>query len=249
MNSSIKNNRQAIKPRWIDLYETETKRKLNLPKPKQFKEMKEIIDLIPLDKDFSSLRQKSLAECIKNRRSLRSYSKNPLSFIELSYILWETSRVDYHTDNAVYRTIPTGGATNSMETYVYLNNVTDLKKGIYHYLQEKHCLALYKTDDSLDKEVDNAILKQLRGAAIVVFFTAVVERSEYKYDFCAHKMIAIEAGHAGQNLSLAAEIIDSGVCAICAYDQDLVDRVLEIDGFDEFTTYCFTLGKKKLEKE
>lgn len=57
-------------------------------------------------------------------------------------------------------------------------------------------------------------------------------------------MIAIEAGHACQTLSLAAEAIDSGACAICAYDQEKLDKTLKLDGEEHFTIYCATVGKK-----
>jgi nitroreductase len=77
-----------------------------------------------------------------------------------------------------------------------------------------------------------------------MYITASPYRTEYKYSFTAHKMIAMEAGHAGQNLSLAAEVIDCGACCLAAYRQDLADQVLGIDGVDEFTTYAITVGKK-----
>jgi SagB-type dehydrogenase family enzyme len=112
-------------------------------------------------------------------------------------------------------------------------------------LQDKQQLALVSQDDRLKDMVNDALLKQLRGAQVVFFFTCIPSRTEYKYDFCAHKMIAIEAGHACQNLSLCSAIIDSGACAICAYDQEKVDSVLGIDGVEHFAIYCATVGKKK----
>ncbi len=88
-------------------------------------------------------------------------------------------------------------------------------------------------------------MRQLRGASITVIFTTVPYRSEYKYSFTAHKMIAMEAGHAAQNLSLAAEIVDSGCVCIAAYNQDLMDEVLQVDGIEEFATYAVCVGKKE----
>jgi len=101
-------------------------------------------------------------------------------------------------------------------------------------------------DDSEDvkERVNQALWTQLRGANFTMFITAVPYRCEYKYGFTAHKMIAMEAGHAGQNLSLAAEIIDCGACCLAAYKQDLADQVLKLDGIEEFTTYAITVGKK-----
>ena len=57
-------------------------------------------------------------------------------------------------------------------------------------------------------------------------------------------MIAMEAGHACQNLYLAAESIDCGVVAIGAYHQQKADQLLELDE-EEFVIYAATLGKKQ----
>ncbi len=56
-------------------------------------------------------------------------------------------------------------------------------------------------------------------------------------------MIAIEAGHACQNLYLACEAIDYGMVAICAYDQTKIDQVIDVSK-DEFVVYVAALGKK-----
>lgn len=240
----IKQNRKAIKPSWNELQEIETPRKRNDERPVQFKSAKEGAICITLDTTFPSIIQKTLSECIKNRRSLRQYAPISLTKEEVSYVLYETARVDSYKQNITFRTIPTGGATNAMETYVYINHVNGLEQGLYHYLQTDHTLALIDKSSDIEERVNKALFNQLRGASIVVILTAVPYRSEYKYSFCAHKMIAMEAGHAGQNLSLAAEVIDSGVCCIAAYDQDRLDAVLQVDGIEEFATYALALGKK-----
>ncbi|MGD9761680.1 MAG: SagB/ThcOx family dehydrogenase [Candidatus Izemoplasmatales bacterium] len=245
MDEKIKRNRETIKPKWTDLYKVNSAKRQGLERPKQFIEVDDDTSVISLVNEFPNIRQKTLTEVIAGRRSLREYDSKGLSFEELSYLLWETSRVDSYRENAVFRTIPTAGATNSMETYVFVNSVEQIESGIYLYLQNRHKLALIKQNDGLKDMVNDALIKKLRGASAVFFFTCIPSRTEYKYDFCAHKMITIEAGHACQNVSLSSEVIDAGVCAICAYDQDKVDSVLGIDGVEHFTIYCATVGKKK----
>ncbi|MDT8337507.1 MAG: SagB/ThcOx family dehydrogenase [Candidatus Izemoplasmatales bacterium] len=244
MDDRIKRNRETIKPNWLDLYNVNSPKRQGLERPEQFLKPAEQSSIFKLLNEFPNIKQKSLSDVIASRRSLRQYDQIDLSFEELSYLLWESSRVVSYKDNAVFRTIPTAGATNSMETYIYVNRVEKLERGIYLYIQDKHQLTLIKSDKTLIDVVNKSLLKQLRGAQIVFFFTALPARAEYKYDFCAHKMIAIEAGHACQNLSLSAEVIDCGVCAICAYDQEKVDDLLGLDGEEHFTMYCATVGKK-----
>ena len=99
------------------------------------------------------------------------------------------------------------------------------------------------SDSITDLDVNEALFGQLRDCAVSVFWSAIPYRSEYKYSFTAHKMIAIEAGHACQNLYLACEAIDCGMVAIAAYDQEKADKLFKI-GEEEFIVYCATLGKK-----
>ena len=240
----IERNRAAIKPSWPDLRDSQTDRDDNLPRPDLFKPTDPTKPQITLDKEFPNITRKTLHECIANRRSLRQYGETNLTKEEVSYLLYETARVDEIRNNATFRTIPTGGATNGMETYLYAHRVDGLKQGLYHYQQTSHSLQLLDKEEDLAERVNDALYRQLRDTSIVVFFTSVPYRSEYKYAFCAHKMLAMEAGHAGQNLSLAAEVVDAGACAIAAYHQDLMDVLLQVDGIEEFATYALTIGKK-----
>ena len=66
---------------------------------------------------------------------------------------------------------------------------------------------------------------------------------EWRYGLAAHKVIALDAGHVGQNLYLACEAVGCGTCAIAAYDQEAMDHLLRIDGLDEFVIYLATVGK------
>lgn len=240
----IRNNRKALKPDWDILRKIKSDRQLDLAGPILFKQPKVNDVVIELRSEFPSIKQKTLKDVINNRRSLRSYRDKPMTFEEVEYLIWETCRIENVKGTAVFRTIPTGGARNGMETYIFINNVKEMKKGLYQYVQDKHQLVLINNSDDIHNQINASLNQQLRGAAVVFYFSAVPYRSEYKYSFTAHKMLAMEAGHAGQNLSLAAEIVDCGACCLAAYHQDKCDKVLELDGEEEFTMYAITVGKK-----
>jgi nitroreductase len=53
----------------------------------------------------------------------------------------------------------------------------------------------------------------------------------------------IDIGHVGQNLYLACEAIQAGTCAVGAYDQEQLDKLLNVDGIDEFSIYLAPVGK------
>ena len=65
---------------------------------------------------------------------------------------------------------------------------------------------------------------------------------EWRYGLAAHKVIALDAGHVCQNLYLACEAIGAGTCAIAAYNQNAMDRLLDVDGREEFTVYLAPVG-------
>ena len=66
---------------------------------------------------------------------------------------------------------------------------------------------------------------------------------EWRYGAAAHKVIALDAGHVCQNLYLACEAIGAGTCAVAAYDQEAIDRLLRLDGEEEFVVYLAPVGK------
>jgi SagB-type dehydrogenase family enzyme len=81
------------------------------------------------------------------------------------------------------------------------------------------------------------------NAALTFIWTAIPYRMEWRYGLAAHRVIAIDAGHVCQNLYLACETIGAGTCAIAAYDQEALDRLLQVDGEEEFAVYMASVGK------
>jgi SagB-type dehydrogenase family enzyme len=126
-------------------------------------------------------------------------------------------------------------------------NVESLEPGVYRYLPLEHQLLYEFTEDQLREKIVKAVLGQpYPGEAAVTFiWTALPYRMEWRYGLAAHKVIAIDAGHVCQNLYLSCEAIGAGTCAIAAYDQEAMDRLLRIDGKDEFTIYIAPVGKVK----
>jgi SagB-type dehydrogenase family enzyme len=110
----------------------------------------------------------------------------------------------------------------------------------------EHELAVEYRRDGLGELVKEACLGQafVTQAAAVWIWTTIPYRMEWRYDRAAHKVIAIDAGHVCQNLYLACEAIGAGTCAIAAYNQDTMDRLLRLDGREEFVIYLAPVGKK-----
>ena len=81
------------------------------------------------------------------------------------------------------------------------------------------------------------------NSAVVFLLSTIPYKTEWRYKEASHKVIALDAGHIGENLYLACEALGLGTCAIGAYDQDLIDELIEVDGEEEFTIYVFPVGR------
>ena len=132
-----------------------------------------------------------------------------------------------------------------METYLCVFNVEGVEESVYRYLPLEHELLLESREPYTSTRLVEATLGQsFAGKAAVVFiWTAVPYRMEWRYGLAAHKVIALDAGHVCQNLYLACQAVGAGTCAVGAYHQQLMDRLVRVDGEDEFVIYLAPVGK------
>lgn len=189
----------------------------------------------------------SVREAIDQRRTLRSYSQVPLSLEELSYLLWCTQGVHQVVPGfRTIRTVPSAGARHAFETYLCVNNVSGLTPGLYRFLALEHSLIEEKLEPDFADRLAQACLGQdsVKTCAVTFIWTAIVYRMTYRYGERGYRYLYLDAGHVCQNLYLAAEAIGCGVCAIGAFSDDDVNRLLGLDGENRFAIYLGTVGKK-----
>jgi len=187
-----------------------------------------------------------LETAIARRKSRRRYSSEPLSMDELSFLLWATQGLRSSArGGGIFRTVPSAGNRHPFETYVLAFRVTGLEHAIYRYLPLEHALVEVARRPGLELSLVRAAFGQeFCGASAATFvWTVVPERTEWRYAEASAKVIALDAGHVCQNLYLACEAIGAGTCAVGAYDQELMDELLGLDGDDEFTIYLAPVGK------
>lgn len=197
-------------------------------------------------KDLEGRFTADLFSAVANRQSHRHFKDLPLTLPEVSFLLWATQGIrSKANDYATFRTVPSAGCRHALETYLCVLNVTGLKAGIYRYLPVEHQLLVVSIDGGLRENIVAATLNQtFAGCAAVTFiWTAIPYRMEWRYDVAAHKVIALDAGHVCQNLYLACAAISGGTCAIAAYNQELMDKLVNVDGDEEFAIYLAAVGK------
>jgi SagB-type dehydrogenase family enzyme len=185
----------------------------------------------------------SLDQTLKKRKSIRRYSNEPLTLQQLSYLLWASTGLQRTESGYEFRTAPSAGALYPIETYTIANNVTGLSKGLYHYDIKNHQLEQLQLAD-FGKKLSAAALGQdfCEAAPIVFLWTAIFQRSKFKYHQRAYRYIYLDAGHIAENLALAAVSLDLGSCQIGAFLDEPINQILDLDGIEESILYLSAVG-------
>lgn len=233
----------------LDFSSTDQNRGVPVPPiEKPYPSGAQLIDL-PKPYDSKTGPKADLAAAIANRRSRRAFREEPLTLKEVSFLLWATQGVRGKvTEGHAYRTVPSAGCRHALETYLAVLSVEGLDQAVYRYLPLEHKLfPEFEAEDLAGGLVEATLGQAFVGSAALVFiWTTIPYRMEWRYSLAAHKVIAIDVGHVCQNLYIACEAIGAGTCAVAAYDQTALDRLLRLDGKDEFAIYLAPVGKVKL---
>jgi SagB-type dehydrogenase family enzyme len=185
-----------------------------------------------------------LWETIASRRSVRRYRDTPLIAGELSRLLWAVQGVTAREHGFSYRAAPSAGALYPVDTYVVVNNVEGVERGVYLYEPEGHGLRTVRRGD-FRKRAREAALGQSMASEAPVFFiwTAVFARGMGKYGQRAFRYFYLDAGHMAGNLSLAAVAMGMGSCQVAAFFDDLSNLLVGADGERETVIYMSSVGR------
>ena len=249
----IKKGRDFMKCPDFAVKMLDTDQSKDLPQPPLCLESREKVKELPAD--FESLLTSPLyTDLLDNRRSLRVFdSKKPMTQNELAFLLWSSQGVQEirGKNYATFRPVPSGGARHAFETYFIARNVQGLEPGLYHYLPLEH-IGQKRVSIELLKELDDckalipdmlAGQKWTSAAPVVLFFSCLPYRCEWRYTDMSHRVALIDLGHIGQNLMLSAAAMGMGSCCLAAYNQKLCDEILGLDGFEQYTVYACAIGR------
>ncbi len=183
----------------------------------------------------------SFEEAVDARRSRRSYSGRPLSLAELSRLLYAAQGITQRQGEL--RAAPSAGALYPIELYALAHNVDGLEPGIYHYAVPAHELELMQAGDQRAAVVRAGLGQGHLGQAnVCIVLSAIFQRVRWKYHERAYRYALIEAGLIGQNLYLAAASLGLGACAVGAFLDDDLNRLLGLDGEEEAALLMVTGG-------
>jgi len=175
--------------------------------------------------------QETLERTIARRRSIREFAPGAMSVAELGQLLWAAQGV---SDPSGLRTAPSAGALYPLELYAILAASGDLEAGIYHYLPRRHGLELVAPGDFRAEFAAAALMQEWTAqAGLVLIVAAAVARTTVKYGERGRRYVAIEAGHAVQNVYLQAVSLGLGATEVGAFGDNAVARLVGLPGGEE----------------
>lgn len=143
------------------------------------------------------------------------------------------------------RMVPSAGALYPMELFVQIRNVQSLPSGLFHYNPLKHQLRWLR-DGIHNDEIARCFVPQTipRHTSIVIFLTALFERSTFKYGNRGYRFTLLEAGHIAQNINLASSALKLGCINIGGFYDREIDHFLQLDGISHSTVYVLAVGMR-----
>jgi len=188
-----------------------------------------------------------LGETIVKRASVRNFQATPVAFSQLAALLQYSYGITRSNEGTSFprpfRTVPSGGALYPLELYVHAKSVEGLQPGLYHYNPSRNDICCLLEGDKT-ATISRAVVQPdvIYETSFQVFFTAIFERSTFKYGDRGYRFTLIEAGHVAQNMNLVSASLGLGILNIGGFfDQD-IDDLLRIDGISHSTIYMSAIG-------
>jgi len=182
-----------------------------------------------------------IEELIEKRRSVRKYTDRELSESVISRILWAAQGI---SSKDGLRTSPSAGALYPLEVHVVAGEGSGLETGTYRYIPKEHTLVQEITGDIREK-LSKVVLSQpmVKDASVSIVISAVYPRITSKYGKRGIRYTHMEAGHVAQNVYLLGTELGIGTCAIGAFEDEEVRKVLKLPANEE-PLYILPLGYK-----
>lgn len=183
------------------------------------------------------------------RCSCRDFARSAIPLGDLGALLHYAMGVwgrDYWgATEFLERSIPSGGGMYPLELYVLVRSAEGLAAGVYHYvplLQGVECVR--------EVQIPKPLLSYLfmgqypvTCAAAVIIIAADVRRCMKKYDDRGYRYMLLEAGHAAQNLNLAAVGLDLQSLNLGGFLDDELAQLCGLDRDREIVLYAVAIGR------
>jgi len=208
---------------------------------------------VPLYKEYPDARRVSLntslvsdmplAQAIAERKSTRQFSDKSVTIPELTKILLSANGLTNQTHGYAHRTTPSAGALYPIDLYVAVHSVEGLDSGLYHFQVIDTTLALIESGD-LGEQMQEAANDQsaVGNSPVTVVIAAHFDRVTKKYADRGYRYAYMEAGAVMQNVYLQATALGLGTVSVGAFNDDLLNELLGINGVHEAGLVIMPIG-------
>ncbi|MFD3156228.1 SagB family peptide dehydrogenase [Haloimpatiens sp. FM7330] len=199
-----------------------------------------------------------LSVVIKNRRSVRKYSKSIMSMQDFSNILYYSQGIadevpaynlSHSNKNIKLRNTPSAGGLYPIELYVLVINVKNLSNGIYKYYPYSHSIKPINTkihSSDVRKFAEFGYINVEDSNLLIMYIYNMLVNTR-KYGDAGMTYALIETGEIAQNLQLVSTALGYGACDIGGYEKQYVEEVIKIDGIQKHVVHMNIVGTEKEE--
>lgn len=189
-----------------------------------------------------------LLDLLGRRFSCRSFTGEPLSLDDIAALAQATYGVLGYADVRALllpeRSVPSGGGMYPLELYFIVRDRSPLSPGVHHFHPHASGLEHLRAVSLPARYITYLFMNQywFADAGAIAVLTGVPRRAARKYGDRGYRYLLIEAGHAAQNLTLAAAELGLGSCCGGGFYDDELAGLLRADIEDEVPLYAIAIG-------
>lgn len=196
------------------------------------------------------------------RRSAYGRYTGPFTVDELGTLLYYAAAETVEkavpgTDRTLrLRTYPSGGGRYPLRLVLYCHDVEGLRRGTYLYDPAAHALELLNTWDigaelaQLGPATDPRVPTPPKAGGKVdatdcplwIFVVADLTYQRLHYGLKSYRLVMMESGHLGQNLSLVATWLGKSCVGLVGYFDDAASQAVGVDGVNSAVVYVYLAG-------
>jgi len=199
-------------------------------------------------------RDLTLTQALERRISIRQYSEEPVTLLQLGEFLYRCARVraqhgpypeaamPYQASDRPY---PSGGAIHDLELYLIVSRVQNLLAGAYHYAAERHVLeVLPVSEEDTSMLLQSAMLASGTSAPphVLIKIASRFGRMCWKYRSISYATTLKNVGVLYQTMYLVATAMGLAACALGSGDDIVAQQALDLASRSEIVVGEFMLG-------
>jgi SagB-type dehydrogenase family enzyme len=189
----------------------------------------------------------ALDRALSKRSSSMQFENGPMSLDLVSTLLHFAYGVNRTNEGTAFprpfRMVPSAGALYPLEVFIHHTHIPSIGLGLYHYNPAEAQIRFLRRRFTAQQISDSVAQPSLVCAEpMLVFLTAIFERSTFKYGDRGYRYALIEAGHVAQNLALVSNALELACLPIGGFRDRVVDELLDLDGITHSTLYMLAIG-------